>query len=396
MTSEFPSLSLLPGRHRRLAQGFPWAYSNEIAMDETARSQPPGALVRLLTAGGETQGTAVFNRQSLIAARLLSAGSRQAIDADFFAQRLERALALRQALFAEPFYRLVHAEADGLPATIIDRYGDTLAVQLNCAGMELLKEPLVEALERVLAPKVLLLNDEASSRSLEGLPGGLRILRGTPADPLPLQENGLRFFARASGGQKTGWFYDQRENRAWVAGFAAGRRVLDAYCYAGGFGVMAAAAGAESMLGFDRSEAALELAGLAAAANGLEARCRFERAEVFGRLAALAREEERFGLVIADPPAFAKSRKELAQALKGYRKLARLAAKVTAPEGLLFIASCSQPVDAPSFTAAVAGGLQDAGRSGRILKLSGPAADHPLHPHLPESAYLKALTIALD
>ncbi len=396
MAPDLPHLTLLPGRHKRLAQGVPWVYSNEIEMDAAARALPAGALVHLVTASGEAQGTAVFNRQSLIAARLLSPSSRQAIDADFFAKRVERALAIRQALYPDPFYRLIHAEADGLPSTIVDRFGDALVLQLNCAGMEALKEPLIEALDRVLAPKVLLLNDEAGLRQQEGLPGGERLLRGQPADPLPLLENGLTFFARPSGGQKTGWFYDQRENRAWAARFAAGRRVLDAYCYAGGFAVTAAKAGATSVLGLDRSEGALDLARRAAEANGLAETCRFEKAEVFGRLAALAREGERFGLTIVDPPAFAKTRKDLTQALKGYRKLARLAAGVTEPEGWLFIASCSQLADTPSFAAAVASGLQDAGRSGRIVRMSGPAPDHPQHPHLPETAYLKALTIALD
>lgn len=396
MSTDLPQLSLLPGRHRRLAQGYPWAYSNEIAMDEAARALPPGQPVRLLTAGGETQGTALFNRHSLIAVRLLSASSKQAIDSAFFAQRIARALALRETLYPEPYYRLIHAEADGLPATIVDRFGDSLVVQLNCAGMEALKEPLVDALDQLLSPKVILLNDESSQRSLEDLPSGQRLLRGTPEDPQPLRENDLSFFANLRSGQKTGWFYDQRDNRAWIARFAAGRRVLDAYCYAGGFALTAAKACATSVLALDRSGAALALASQSAAANSLDGRCSFERGEVFGRLSTLAREGERFGLTIVDPPAFAKSRKELAQGLKGYRKLARLAAQVTEPEGILFIASCSQAADVSAFGEAVAKGLQDAGRSGRILRISGAAADHPLHPHLKDSAYLKAFTVALD
>lgn len=396
MPTDLPTLSLLPGRHRRLAQGYPWAYSNEINMDEAARALPPGAAVRLLTAAGETQGTAVFNKRSLIAARLLTNSSKQAIDSAFFAQKIERALALRETLYTEPFYRLIHAEADGIPATIVDRYGDSLVVQLNCAGMEGLQEPLIAALDQLLSPKVILLNDDSTQRKLEELPSGQRVIRGTPADPLPLRENGLDFFASVQSGQKTGWFYDQRDNRAWIARFAPGRRVLDAYSYAGGFALNAAKAGATSVLAVDRSEAALALAKESAAANGLDAICRFERGEVFARLAALAREKQSFGLTIVDPPAFAKGRKDLAQALKGYRKLARLAAQVTEPQGILFIASCSQAAETSAFGEAVARGLQDAGRSGRILRISGAAADHPLHPHLKESAYLKAFTIALD
>ncbi len=396
MVPDLPNVTLLPGRHKRLAQGYPWVYSNELDLSEEARALPAGALVHLLNAKRESEGLALLNRQSLVAARLISRSSKQAIDAAFLAKRIERAKALRDGLFEAPYYRLIHAEADDLPALVVDRFGDSLVVQLNCAGMERLQAPLIEALESVLKPKTIVLNDEAALRQLEGLPKGERLIKGTPDDPQRLQENGLGLLARISGGQKTGWFFDQRENRAWIARFAKDRRVLDAYCYAGGFALNAARAGAREVLGLDRSEAALALARHAAKDNGLDATCRFERAEVFARLAELARQGERFALTIVDPPAFAKSRKELAQGLKGYRKLARLAALVTEPEGMLFIASCSQQVDVRSFTEAVASGLKDAGRQGRILRCSGAAADHPVHPLLPESAYLKALTIALD
>lgn len=396
MQTELPRLSLLPGRHRRLAQGYPWVFSNELEMDETARGLAPGSLVQLQNAKGEPEGLAFFNRHCLLAARLVSRSPRSRIDAGFFLERLRRALALREALYDAPYYRLLHAEADGLPGTVVDRYGDGLVVQLNCAGMELLRDELLAALESLLAPRIVLLNDDAGLRQLEGLPAGERAVKGLPEDPTPVAENGLTYLARLSGGQKTGWFYDQRDNRAWIARFAPGREVLDAYCYAGGFALAAAKAGAAGVLGIDRSDSALALARAAAAANGLEARCRFERAEVFAQLAKLAREGRRFGLAIVDPPAFVKHRKELAQGLKGYRKLARLAAQVTEREGLLFIASCSQLADLPAFTQAVAAGLQDAGRQARILRVSGAAADHPQHPLLPESAYLKGLTLALD
>ncbi len=396
MLPDLPSITLLPGRHKRLAQGYPWIYSNELDLGEEARALPAGALVQLLNAKRETEGLALFNRHSLIAARLLARSSKQPIDAPFFAARIERARALRDALFPSPFYRLIHAEADGLPALVVDRYDDALVVQLNCAGMERMRDPLLEALETVLRPKTIVLNDEAAVRRLEGLPSGERLIKGRPEDPQRLEENGLACLARISGGQKTGWFYDQRENRAWIARFAKDRRVLDAYCYAGGFALNAAGAGAREVIGLDRSEPALALARQAACDNGHGAVCRFEQGEVFQRLAELGRQGEAFGLVIVDPPAFVKGKKDLAQGLKGYRKLARLSALVTERQGILFIASCSQQVDARSFREAVAAGLTDAGRQGRILKSSGAAADHPLHPLLPESAYLKALTIALD
>jgi 23S rRNA (cytosine1962-C5)-methyltransferase len=198
------------------------------------------------------------------------------------------------------------------------------------------------------------------------------------------------------GGQKTGWFFDQRDNRGFVAGIAAGARVLDLYCYSGGFAVRTAHAGAEAVLGIDRSEPALALALASARKNGVEERCSFRRGEVFAEAAALAGKGERFDIVIADPPPFARSKKDAPAALRGYRKLARLAAGLTAPGGFLFLASCSHNVGADDFADAVRRGLADAGRSYRILRNAGAGSDHPVHPSLPETAYLKALTLALD
>jgi len=392
--TDYPLVKLLPGRHRRLAQGFPWIYSNELDVPPEARALEPGAIVQVMNAAGEPEGLALFNRHTLIAARLLTRAVKHPVDEAFLAERLARALALRQRLYAKPFYRLIHAEADGLPGTVIDRFGDTLVVQLNTAGMERLKEPLLAALDRVLAPATVLLKDDSAARHLEGLPPGERLAKGAAPGIVELEENGARYFADLSQGQKTGWFYDQRENRAWLRRFAAGQRVLEGYSYTGGFGIQAALGGAAEVRSLDSSEPALALARRAAEANGVAGICRFEKHEVFQQLSRM--KDERYGLVMMDPPAFVKSRKELNQGLKGYRKLARLAAQVTAPGGVLFIASCSYHADPASFEQAVAGGLTDAGRQGRILMMSGAAPDHPVHPHLPESAYLKALTLVLD
>ena len=204
------------------------------------------------------------------------------------------------------------------------------------------------------------------------------------------------FLADVVGGQKTGWFYDQRDNRGFIARLAEEARVLDLYCYGGGFAVTAAARGAESVLGVDRSEAALALAEASARLNGVGDRCTFRRGEVFAEAAALSGAGERFDIVVADPPPFARSKRDVPAALRGYRKLARLAAQLTAPGGFLFIASCSHNIGAAEFADSVRRGLADAGRGGRILRSSGAAPDHPVHPALPETFYLKALTLALD
>jgi 23S rRNA (cytosine1962-C5)-methyltransferase len=222
------------------------------------------------------------------------------------------------------------------------------------------------------------------------------VARGSIDGPVAVDENGTVFRADLLAGQKTGWFFDQRDNRRFIANLARGARVLDLYCYTGGFAVQAARGGAAAVLGIDRSEPALALAIEAAELNGVGRACSFRRGEAFAEAGALAANGERFDIVIADPPAFAKSRKDAPAALRGYRKLARLAASVTAVGGILFIASCSFHVGAAEFAEAVRRGLADAGRGGRILRVAGADADHSVHPALPETAYLKTLTLALD
>lgn len=391
-----PEVRLLPGRHKRARHGHPWVFSNEIAMGAAVKALPPGALVRLVAASGAPLGTAGFNPHSLIAARLFSRDAGETIDRAWIAARLRRALALREALYPGGYYRLVHAEADGLPGLIIDRFGSVVAVQPNTAATDRMWPEILAALVDVLAPKAVIVAAEGAARRLEGLEPRTELVHGSLDGPVAVEENGLTYFAEPLAGQKTGWFYDQRDNRAFVARLAGGARVLDAYCYSGGFAVAGAAGGAASVVGIDRSAPALALAVRAAERNGVAARCEFRQAEVFAELARLAAAGERFEIVVADPPAFAKSRRELRPALRGYRKLARLAAAVTGKEGILFLASCSHHVTPEGFQAEVARGLDDAGRGGRILRAAGAAADHPAHPHLPESAYLKALVLALD
>lgn len=391
-----PQVRLLPGGHRRAEGGHPWIFSNEVAMDAEAKALPPGALVTLRRSDERPLGVAMFNPHTLIAARLLDRDAGRAIGQRFFLRRLERALRLRDRLYRQPYYRLVHAEADGLPGLVIDRFGAVLAVQTNAAGMDRLLPSLLEALRELLAPAAIVLRNDSPARAMEGLPTGTRVALGTLAPPVELDEGGTIFLADVLAGQKTGWFYDQRDNRAFVAGIAAGTRVLDLYSYAGGFAVAAAHRGAAMALGIDSSEPALALAAAAAARNGVGERCEFRRADVFAEAAALAGRGERFDIVVADPPAFARTKRDAPAALRGYRKLARLAAQLTAPAGFLFLASCSYNVGADDFAEAVRRGLADAGRAGRILRSAGAGPDHPVHPALPESAYLKSLTLSLD
>ena len=391
-----PTIRLLPGHDKRVAFGHPWVYSNEIAMDAAAKALPPGRLVALASANGKSLGVASFNPHTLIAGRIFSREASMRIDQDFFVTRLERALAMRHRLYPEPYYRLIHAEADGLPGVILDRFGDVLSCQINTAGMGLLQEDFLAACHKVLAPRAIVLRNDTAARSLEGLNEEDRLAFGELPSPVEIVENGARFIIDPLGGQKTGWFYDHRENRKLASRFASGARVLDLYTFGGGFGILAALAGADQVLAIDSSESALSLAAKSATLNNVVTKCRFARGDVFEELERLNSQSERFDLVIADPPAFARSRKDLGPALRGYRKLARLSASLVSKGGALLIASCSHQVETDAFAEAVSRGLQDAQRDGRILASTGAAPDHPVHPLLPESAYLKAQMLVLD
>jgi 23S rRNA (cytosine1962-C5)-methyltransferase len=394
--TDMPVVRLQAGRHKRARQGHPWIYSNEIEMDAAAKALPPGGLVRLVDAGGNPLGTATFNPHPLISARIVSRDPDAAIDAAFLAERLRGALAVREALFAVPYYRLVHAESDGLPGLIVDRFGDICVAQVNTAGMEMLTGALVEALNEVLAPRTIVFRNDGAVRKLEGLALESRTFGDEPDGPIEVMENGGVFFADPREGQKTGWFYDQRDNRAFTAALSKGKRVADFYSYTGGFAVAAALAGAGEVHAFDRSQAALDLATRAAVANGVADRFTATRGDVFQILHRMSEAGETFDIVVADPPAFVKSRKDLQAGLRGYRKLFRLAAGAVAPGGVLLAASCSHHVDAANFADVVRKALADAGRTGRILRSAGAAPDHPVHPFLPETGYLKAQAIQLD
>jgi 23S rRNA (cytosine1962-C5)-methyltransferase len=397
LASKLPSVLLRAGEDRRVRAGRPWAFSNEILMDAETKALPAGSLSILRAAGGQALGLATFNPHSLIAARLLTSNPEAAVDALFFGRRLARAVALRNRLIGVPYYRLVHAEADGLPGMVVDRFDDVLVVQINSAGMDALTSVLLEALEAELSPRTIVLKNDSPVRELEGLKREVVVAKGELTGVIELIENGARFVADLSGGQKTGWFYDQRDNRRFVAGLAKDARVLDVYSYSGGFGVLAAKQGARLVLCIDRSATALDVAREAAKLNGVEQAMTFQKGEAFEALERLSGTSARkFDVVICDPPAFVKSRKDLKTGAQGYRKLVRLAAPLVARGGFFFVASCSHLVESAVFADQVRHGLRDAERTGRILLSSGAAPDHPVHPSLPETAYLKALTFQLD
>ena len=261
--------------------GSPWIFSNEIRMDDAAKSIAPGAIVNVRGEDGRAFGTGYFNPRSLIAVRLLAEDCDAAIDEGFFVDRLVRAASLRDRLYARPFYRLLHAEGDGTPGLVVDRFGDTLTVQIGTAGMERQRDAILAALDRALQPATVILRADAPSRALEGLDSYVRTAKGE-GHRIAVEENGARYIADLRDGQKTGWYYDQRDNRAFIAALAKGKTVLDAYSYTGGFGILAAKAGAKEVVCLDSSQGALALAEESARANGVTVKTL--KADVFEEL----------------------------------------------------------------------------------------------------------------
>jgi 23S rRNA (cytosine1962-C5)-methyltransferase len=392
----YSEIRVRPGRERLPRAGRPWIFGNEVEPDEALAALAPGALVNVRLADGKPLGTATYNRQSLIAARIYDREPDATLDRAWFERRLQAALALRNRFYQKPLYRLVHAEGDGLPGFVCDRYGEVVVVQANTAGAEALTRDFLGALEDTIAPRTIVLRNNAGSRTLEGLERRVEVVRGSVEGPVEIEDRGARFPIDVLHGQKTGWYLDLAEARGRVGRLAAGARMLDLFCHAGAFSVIAAKAGAREVRGIDSSDLALELARQAAQRNGVESRTRFERADVFVALEAARAERHRYDIVVADPPSFVGARKDIKRGAAAYRKLARLASSVVSRGGFLFIASCSHNMSAELFGEEVAAGLAGSARIGRILMSGGAGPDHPVHAMLPETAYLKWLLLQLD
>ena len=388
-----PTVKLRPGKGRRLAEGAPWAFADEIAMDRRTRGLPGGALVRLVE-GERVLGLAAFNPASQIAARLVDADPGAAVDAGWFAARFRRALDLRERLYDGPYYRLVHAEGDGLPAVVVDRYGDAAVVQPNAAWADRLLGPLVDGLVEATGCATVVVNATSRVRGLEGLDERVEVVRGVLAGPLEVPMNGVVYFADLEGGQKTGLYYDQRENHAFLRRIARGARVLDVFAHVGGFGLAALAGGAAAAVAVDSSAPALALAARSAERMGVSDRYEARQADAFRALEELA--GERFDIVVCDPPAFAPSKQAVQAGLRAYEKLARLGAPLVAPGGVLALCSCSHAVAVDAFHRANATGLRKAARGGALIRSGRAGPDHPVHVGLPETGYLKSLFYRLD
>lgn len=387
-----PPLRLRKHEDRRLRAGHLWVFSNEVDTAATPlTSFAPGEPVRIEDARGAPLGAGYVNPHSLIAARLVSRDPAQPLTAALLRERIGRALRLRDVLFPEPFYRLVFGEGDGLPGIVADRFGDVLVVQLSTAGADRLREDVVAAFDELLHPRGILLRNDTPSRRMEGLPLTVETALGSVPEQVELRENGARFTAPLAGGQKTGWFYDHRMNRARLAAYAPGRRVLDVFSYLGAWGVQAAAAGAAEVLCVDSSEPALDGVRANAALNGVGERVRTRRGDAWEVLAALAAEGERWEVVVLDPPALVKRKKDFKAGLHAYRRLAQAAVEVLAPEGVIVSASCSYHLPREALADALLRAGRGAGREVQLLEQGGQGPDHPVHPAIPETAYLKAV-----
>ena len=392
-----PVIRLNPKAHARAIRfGAPWVYDNEIVTDRRTKALAPGTIAVLEDAERVPLALVAVNPASRIFGRVMDMDLAAKIDRAWLEARLIRALALRERLYDAPFYRLVHAEADGLPGVVIDRFGDVAVIQPNAAWSENMLPDLVAALKSVTGVKHVLKNAAGRARSLEGLDDVSAVLAGVaPEAAVPVPMNGATYLADLTGGQKTGLFYDQRPNHAFAAQLASGARVLDVFSHVGGFALAALAHGAEKAVAVDGSDAALQLAQEGARLSGVEARFETRKGDAFEVLTQMSEAGEKFDLVICDPPAFAPSKKALEAGLRAYERIARLAAGLVDHGGYLGLCSCSHAADLTKFRGACLRGIGRAGRSAQLIHSGTAGPDHPLHPNLAESGYLKALFFRL-
>ncbi|HXP26859.1 MAG TPA: class I SAM-dependent rRNA methyltransferase [Steroidobacteraceae bacterium] len=386
--AQLPALRLKRNEDRRLHAGHLWIFSNEVDTGQTPLPKfKAGELVRVLAHNDRALGLAYVNPQSLIAARMLETW--KIPDTAWLAARMRTAMALRDRLYPKPYYRLVYGESDGLPGLVVDRYGSSCVAQIGTAGMERLKPQIQEALMQVVKCDALLFKNDSAAREMEGLPSYVEAAKGSFDAPALVVEDELEFQAPLLEGQKTGWFFDQAANRRALSKYvAAGARVLDVFSYVGAWGIRAAHDGAREVTCVDSSAAALDLA----AANALRNRVKLatRKGDAFDVLEELAQQGARFDVVIVDPPAFAKRKKDLPKALAAYKRLNQLAIQVLAPEGILVSCSCSSHVSAEELQDAIAKAARGADKHLQILEMGGQAPDHPVHPAIPETRYLKA------
>jgi 23S rRNA (cytosine1962-C5)-methyltransferase len=387
--SALPPLVLKPREERRLQAGHLWIFSNEVDVEATPLTAfAPGAHAAVQSSGGRFLGYAYVNPRTLISARLLGRDPAYPPGKSLLVHRLKVARALRERFTGSPFHRLVYGEGDFLPGLVVDRYGDVLVAQLGTAGMEAMKSDIQEALVKVAAPAALLWKNDSPVRELEGLPRYVETAFGEVPDTVEVAEGGVNFRVPLATGQKTGWYFDQAANRALFARHAEGLRVLDVFSYAGAFGLQAARAGAQSVTCVDSSGPALAAASATAVANGLAAE--LVEGDAFDVLEALHAGRRRFDAVVVDPPAFIKRKKDHPKGLAAYRRINQLAMQLLDRDGLLMSCSCSYHLAPGELVDAVQRAARHLGRFAQLVAAGGQSPDHPVHPAIDETRYLRA------
>ncbi len=384
-----PTLILKRGKEQRILSGHPWIYAGEVK--KTRGEVTDGDVVRVVDHAGRHLGMALVNSRSKILARLYTRG-REVLDRDFLRRRLREARQFRRdflRLGPEGGVRWVFSEGDRLPGLIVDQYGGVVVLQLLTLPMDLRRDLLVELIHEAFGPVAVVERSDVGSRVYEGLEPVKQVLAGQVAGPVTIEENGTRYLVDVLGGQKTGFFLDQRENRERVRRYAPGRRVLDAFCYTGGFAVAAAKAGATQVVALDSSRDALTVAEENTSLNGVAGKCEFEEVNVFDRLRSLQKEGAKFDLVVLDPPAFAKNKASVAGAFRGYKEVNLRALKLLSSGGLLLTCSCSQHMTETLFERMLVEAVRDARVDATVLRRTTQAADHPIVLGMPESQYLK-------
>lgn len=387
-----PALRLKKNEDRRLRAGHLWVFSNEVDTRITSLSDfEPGQTVEIQASNGKPLGTGYVNPHSLICARLVTRDVQHSLNRSLLVHRFKVALALRERVFERPFYRLVYGESDGLPGLVIDRFDDLFVVQISTAGMERVRDEILEALEKVFRPAGVLLRNDSPVRTLEGLDLYTQAALGHVPDIAPLEENGVRFEAPLGEGQKTGWYYDHRENRLSLAKYVRGARVLDVFSYVGAWGVQAGVSGAKEVVCLDSSNAALERLAANAALNGVAERVSAVQGDAFEVLKAMRQEREQFDVVVLDPPAFIKRRKDIKEGIEAYRRLNQLAMRLLGKDGILVSASCSFHLRREELQKLMLQSARHLDRNMLVLQQGHQGPDHPVHPAIAETEYLKAI-----
>jgi 23S rRNA (cytosine1962-C5)-methyltransferase len=391
-----PSLRLKANADRRLRAGHLWVYSNEIDVAATPLNGfAAGDQAILETTGGKPLGIVAMSPNNLICARLLSRDVKHVLDKSLLVHRINVALSLRDRLFDKPCYRLVYGDSDLLPGLVVDRFFDILVVQLASAAMERHKDDVLAALIQVCKPSGILLKNDSAARDAEGLERYVETPFGVVPEWVALEENGVKFEAPVIDGQKTGWFYDHRMNRARLAPYVKGKRVLDLFSYIGGWGVQAAAFGASDVMCVDASSFALDGVERNAALNGLTDQVACVEGDVFEALKQLKASEERFDVIVADPPAFIKRKKDLKNGEGAYRRLNEQAMRLLNKDGILISASCSMHLEEDNLQNILLTSARHLDRNMQLLERGSQGPDHPVHPAIAETRYIKSLTVRL-